>query len=89
MYNYRDGNLEMIVNTKMVAGHVFDRTVHKFSSRDGWFVNYITHTDYTIGRYRLLPLNDVIKPGHFCQDIEVNHDFMTHDNQAHINKIAN
>ena len=77
---YRDGNLEIIVKAEMMAGHVFDRTVHTFSSRDGLFVKYITHTDYIIGRYRS---NAVIEPGNYCQDIEVNHEFMTHHSQAH------
>ena len=69
----REGNLEMILKTnKVVVGHVFDRIVHKFSTRDGWFVNYIKHTDHFIDKESqsegvVTPL----PPGHHCQDIEV------------------
>ena len=74
---YRDGNLEMIVKAEVVAGHVFDRTVHKFSSHDGWFVNYITHTDYIIDGYHQL-----VKPGNYCQEIKVNHEFIHDSSQS-------
>lgn len=68
-----DGNLEMILKIdKIVVGHVFERIVHKFSTRDGWFVNYIKHTDHFIDKESqsegvVTPL----PPGHPCQDIEV------------------
>ena len=64
----------MILKTnKVVVGHVFDREVHKFSPRgEGWFVNYIKHTDHIIDKEaqtegEVTPLPQ----GHSCQDIEV------------------
>ena len=72
-YMCREGNLEMILKTnKVVVGHIFDRIVHKFSTHDDWFVNYITHTDHFIDKES--QSEGVVTPlpsGHCCKDIEV------------------
>ena len=62
----------MILKTKkVVVGHVFERTVHKFPC-DVWFVNYINYTDHFIDK-ETQPAGVVtpLPPGHDCQDIQV------------------
>ena len=60
----------MILKTKkVVVGHVFERTVHKFPC-DDWFVNY---TDHFIDK-ETQPAEGVvtpIPPGHDWQDIRI------------------
>ena len=70
---YSDGNFEMVTSTdRMLLSHVYEKKILKFSSRDGWSINFIDTTDHIVKEHNscrkiaLLP-----DQAHSCQEIEV------------------
>ena len=70
---YSDGNFEMITSTdRMVLSHVYEKKILKFSSRDGWSVNFIDTSDHIIKEHKLLRKVTLLPDqAHSCQEIEV------------------
>ena len=70
---YSDGNFEMIMSTdRMVLSHVYEKKIQKFSSRDGWSVNFINTIDHIVkdhNSYRKIAL--LPDQVYTCQEIEV------------------